>query len=428
VGAWPSIDASRIIAALHHRAQQMSQPKAKIIFDLCEEHHDHLAYLWQVRQVALSSPAYTLREIGSLEERIEARAQALIFAAPHSQPFLEGRLKSEDPFEVFASAYTLLRLHKNGFAEKAAEAFLQSDHNHLPGFREALCHGPIDLILAQLIAAADNASPEVAVTATEALVFHDAAAVVPQRLTEFFKDERPLVRQSAWRVAANSQQPLTLNFEAGINDPSPDVRYQALVTAAWKGEAWMLDHCRRKSREPDSENELELLSILGESEDLDLLLSVADKTELGPERLRWLGMFGHPEIVAALLKFMKSDDLRTSIAAGAAFSKVTGLNLASGKKVQLQPEDGHDPDGFEIEFLEEVPLPDSDLANRYWQKNKPYYLRGTRWCRGLNLSSRLGRQIPATLDMESRREACLRARFEGDAKGRPADLEVFPQT
>src|SRR5262249_22305035 len=124
---------------------------------------------------------------------------------------------------------------------------------------------------------------------------------------------------------------------------------------------------------------------------------------------------------------IESDDPRTALGAGAAFTKITGADIASDRRVQLPPEDGHEPDEFEKEFLDDVFLPSPELARAHWQKVQPRFGKGTRWCRGLDLSKGGAPDLWNRLDLESRWEAHLGARFEGRWPGSPADLERFPQ-
>ena len=56
-----------------------------------------------------------------------------------------------------------------------------------------------------------------------------------------------------------------------------------------------------------------------------------------------------------------------------------------------------------------------------------FVIRSTRACRGFDLSQCATPEILDQLDMESRWEGYLRAKFEGAWQGTPMDLERFPQ-
>jgi hypothetical protein len=189
-------------------------------------------------------------------------------------------------------------------------------------------------------------------------------------------------------------------------------------------------HCREHSARPApaDRDALLLLAILGEAEQVSRILEVGRLAKLGALRFQVLGAFGHPDVVEVLLNGIESNDPRTALGAATAFTKITGADIASDRRVQLPPEDGHEPDEFEKEFLDEVFLPSPELARAYWQKVEPRFRKGTRWCRGRDLSDGACREQWNQVDLDSRWEAHLRAKLEGRWTGGPADLERFPQT
>ena len=80
-------------------------------------------------------------------------------------------------------------------------------------------------------------------------------------------------------------------------------------------------------------------------------------------------------------------------------------------------------DDFDDEFLEEVPVPDPELAARYWQANEQRYRQATRWCRGLDVSQ--GLEALEALDLESRFETLLREHFLGKRALKAAQVFGF---
>ena len=299
-----------------------------------------------------------------------------------------------------------------------------------------MSYGPIDMILSQLQEALTSAAAPTAVAAAEALAFHKKLDPKTSRVSEFQQDQDAEVRRHAWRLimlgppsGLVSPDIASRLSEAAMYDEDPTVRREAMCTAAWTQQMWLMGHCRKLSDEPLPENwdAILLLAILGKPSDLERILATAKATELGPQRFCILGAFGHPGVVETLLEGMESQDPLTAVAAGAAFTKITGADIESDKAVQVPPEDGSEPDEFEQEFLDEVTLPDTASAQAHWKKIKQEFSKGTRWCRGLNLSQGAANEVIAQLDLESRWQAVLRSRFEGTWRGSLIDLEVFPQ-
>jgi uncharacterized protein (TIGR02270 family) len=395
--------------------------------DILEQHLDEIALLWEIRRGALRSAAFVPRQVRELERRIELHVRGLVYGQPLDM--LREHLGGEDPAQVFAAAYALLRLEDAG-APIVLEAFPRAQAGMLDGLREALCHGGNGKTLRTLPPLASSASAAVQVARLEVLAFHSRLGPETGRLEGFVASEDPEVRQAAWRIngqagCVNQQQ----FFEAAFGDQDPRVRREALWSAGWTQQKWLLGHCRTVCANPMQQNcdALLLLGVLGQADDLQRIQSLGKPTELGAKRFQILGAYGHPRVVEELIAGINSPDVRAAVAAGAAFAKITGCDIESDQRVQLPPEDGHDPDEFEKEFLDEAKLPDAQRARAHWLKVQGQFAKGTRWCRGFDLSQGTKPEILDQLDMESRWEACLRGKFEGTWRGNPIDLERFPQ-
>lgn len=416
----------------------MARPKVRVIHSLLEEHFDEVEFLWGQREAALRSPAYTSRTLFDLEERIEAHVQGLLIGGEHTIPIVEPGLSDDDSTRAFAASYILLRLNREHAAHQVVDAFIRAKEGQLDGIRQALCHGPIEVILGQLHEAFTSSRPPIAVAAAEALAFHTQLEPNASRLGVLLRDENQKVRRAAWRLvallASSSvlEAPVLDSFkthEAVIHDEDQKVRREAMQAAVWNRQQWLLEHCRKLSNNPLPEHgdAIYLLAILGKPTDLEHILAAGKAGELGPQRFRALGAFGHPAVINVLLEELASENPHTAMAAAAAFTKITGAEIDSDKRVQLPPQDGHEPDEFEREFLDEVFLPSVELAREHWKKVREAFSKGSRWCRGFDLSRGATNDILAQLDLESRWEACLRGKFEGTWHGSLIDLEAFPQ-
>lgn len=217
----------------------------------------------------------------------------------------------------------------------------------------------------------------------------------------------------------------TRPFDDGLAHPDALVRRNAMLAAAWTGRKWVLEYCRRLAAPPLAENweALLLLAILGQPSDMERILTIARTADLGPRRFAILGAFGHPLVMKDLLIGIESKNPAIAAAAGAAFTKITSADINSDQRAELPPEEGAAADEFEQEFLDEVTLPNPELAARKWKQLKGRFAQGLRWCRGIDMSHGLPEGALETLDLEARWEACLRGRFEGTWKRTSLDLE-----
>ncbi len=216
-------------------------------------------------------------------------------------------------------------------------------------------------------------------------------------------------------------------YDKALEDEDLAVRREALLAAAWTRQKWLLEYCRDASGVPSAENwdVLMLLGILGQASDLARILTIGRTAELGPRRYQVLGAFGHPGVMASLLSGINDKDAATAVAAGLAFSKITGAEIDSDKLVSLT-EQTTDPEKPTEGMPDEAILPNPQLAMDHWNDVSPRFSQGTRWCRGFDLTRGATDDVLSQLDMESRFEACLRGKYEGTWVGCLVDLERFP--
>src|SRR5437660_776458 len=147
----------------------MSSAKLSRIPDLLEEHVGEMAFLWGQRQTALDAFNYSRKAFLDLEDRIEAHVEGLLVGGEETISVVKGGLASEDATVSFAAGYSMLRLKSSIAARVVMEAFHQAQEGQLNGIRQALCHGPIELVMEDLKQTSASAPAPIAVAACEAL-------------------------------------------------------------------------------------------------------------------------------------------------------------------------------------------------------------------------------------------------------------------
>ena len=219
-------------------------------------------------------------------------------------------------------------------------------------------------------------------------------------------------------------QVAAVSLHEGLRDPDPRVRREALMAAVWTRQSWLLAHCRRLAEAPTAENwdAILMLAVLATPAELSRIESIARAASLGPRRFQAVGAFGHPALVPLLLQAMTSDDPATAATAGVAFHKITGCEVASGRRAQVQPKEGQAVDEFERQFLEEVKLPDVSRATAHWNQVQGKLSASERVCRGFDLGEIVADEVFAELDMESRWEVRIRGRYYGTWHGSLREL------
>ena len=403
-------------------------PRATYIADIFEQHLDELAFLWGRWRAALRDPRYSLAAVGALEERVRARLHGAQVPGMRAWPWLAELLHGPDADLAFSAACVLLRCGDPAHTDAVVTAFTQADEPRFSALAAALAHGSLPRpALDRVRALLSDRPARRAAAAAEVLAYHGALDLSPDPLRYFLEDEDAAVRRAGWRLAALSGvQPSPASFARAMRDAVPSVTHAALEAGAWCRVPGVLAALRHLAEAPSPErmDALYLLAVLGGVEDAPRIRALVETGDLGPARFRLAGACGDPTLMELVLAGTESPDPGTASAAGAAFTRLTGVETGSGVRAALPPPGGPPPDAFEAEFLDRVTLPDASAARREWEVLRPALAQVPRICRGTDASHALGDE---GVEMESRHDLLLRRRFHDEWNGTARTLALFPQ-
>lgn len=382
-----------------------------LVEDLPAEHLLELEYLWQRRAATTRSHEHFAADLALLDRRLDANAVGLEVASRPALPLLEEALATDEPSLAAAAAWGLLRIG----GERANAAVLGALESGPPpareGVRQALVRGPAAGVLERLRPLAGSPDPAVAVAAAEALAAHGAAPA-PAALASWLASTEAEVRLAACRIAAWAGTGAEKLEAPARDDADPGVRSAAFEAAAWLRAPWVLALGRERARAKAAADAATLATFcaLAERADAALVAALGAEGPLGPERFRLLAAYGDVPAIEACLAGIGAKDPADAEAAGAAFARMTGFGMGAARRVALPPPEGAGPDA--AEFADEAFVPDPAIAKRLWDARKSEFASGRRWCRGRE-ADRGDAAIVAELDLGSRHEALLRARFRG---------------
>jgi len=97
------------------------------------------------------------------------------------------------------------------------------------------------------------------------------------------------------------------------------------------------------------------------------VLELCNATALGAQRWRLLASLGSPQALPILIDAMRSDDPSTSLAAAAAYRRLTGQGVDSERRISVPPQDNYDPE-TDVEFAESGWAPDHERAAAIWHR------------------------------------------------------------
>jgi uncharacterized protein (TIGR02270 family) len=367
--------------------------------ELWAVHSEELAYLWGRRRSSLSSDALTVRNLDQLNERIEAHCQGLLVARDALVEMVEPRLADGDRDAVFAAAYPLLRSGIVTDARVVLAAFSLASGASLAGMRDALAMANIDSVEAGLRSHFDGPEAERATAAAAILAAHRRLDPSSPRMTALLTHPEPSIAQLAWAVAGMLEETSATPYPYAdaIRGDDPDVRSAALGAAIWRGEAWAPGVAKRLAEDGDKGG-LQWMAATAGPEALSFLQAINAPGRRTPATLRLAGRNGNPQMLESILDSMSSEDPALAVAAGDAFTRITGLAV-EGRREPLPVT--KEADEFEREFAPEAWLPDAKEGRRLWGVHRDAWYAGSRWCRGCEVSDRLRVDARQRIDLEA---------------------------
>lgn len=387
-----------------------------------EEHASEAAFHWLLRNAAVSQPHFALRHVAHLDGMLDAQLDGLREAGEAGWEACRDQLSTDEPGEVFAAA--VLAFESNDPArigivmEKAVgEAGLsaaivsslgwltfeqarphvsrllreQSPSLRRAGLGGALAHrATLGPALAEAIADGD---PRLSARALRGIGELGRLDLLP--LAEhYLQAENPHVRScAAWSATVLSTQAEALGALAAIAQSKSPHREWALETAMRRAEPSAAKNwCRNLAKEADT-----------------VRLAV-----------RGAGAAGDPSEVPWLIEQMKLPALAR--AAGESFTTITGVDIAYEDLEGERPEDfesgpTEDPADEDVEMDpdENLPWPDPELIQKWWQSNRHSYKPGTRylhgqaitvdWCKQVLRIGRQRQRAAAALELAMRQPA-----------------------
>jgi uncharacterized protein (TIGR02270 family) len=352
---------------------------------IVEQHAEEAAFLWLLRDRAVDAPHYAPRHLARLEERLEAHLDGLRVAGEVGFEIAMAQLdRFREPGEMFAAA-TL------AFREDSLEARLPLVElaEAVPETRRGL-FGALGWLPSRSLGARvrdwlDSAEPFERLLGTVACSLH---RVDPNaRLARLLDDGTPAVRARAMRLAGELGRVDQADRVAeGLDDPDEAIA----LWAAWSSSLLRADGRAAPILEAAAERRGRGCPAL------DALTRTVDPARVAAwirgingdasqRRLvvEALGQLGDPATVPWLLGRMADPELARP--AGESFCLITGVDLAyddlEGKapeSFEVGPTEAPDDERVALDTDENLPWPEPELIEGWWQKNGLRFVAHTR--------------------------------------------------
>ena len=164
--------------------------------------------------------------------------------------------------------------------------------------------------------------------------------------------DAPMIREWAWRHLSPVLVPTDAQVAAALADPATN-------------EACIAHLCQRRDARLDLMLHHDLLWAARLAERKDAA-AVAEKLWATPNSFDGLARLGRPADAERLIEVLAHPDPLMALAAGVAFIRLTGADIASTQRVTLPVADGDDP-----AFADDAWLPDQQRAKQAWRDITP---------------------------------------------------------
>lgn len=345
------------------------------------QHAGDAAFLWGQRDRAVFEPHFRLRDLVRWDGRVEAHLDGLRVAGDFGWGLCREALGEEDPGGAFSA--TVLAFG-SGAADRVGavlEAGLAT-----PEMARGVISGLGWLEMAtigdRIAALARAGPPEQRRTAIAALAVHREDG--GEALTRAVSDADPRLRGRAIQAAGElGRADLLPAILPSLADPDPEVGYRAAWSAALLGDREAapraLDGLARGGSSLAEAALAAGLRVMPLERGLDRFRELRRVPATSRFAALAAGVIGLPELVPELFELM--DDPAASRAAGEAFARITGVDLAYSDL------DGEPPQPASDAGEPEIPAPDADeelawpargKVEAWWKPRRREFQPGTR--------------------------------------------------
>ena len=388
--------------------------EALIIKRIVEQHAEEAAFLWLQRDAALRKPHYALKDLVRLDDRVEAHIDGLRIAGDAGWEMCKEALDDfKKPGEVFATAVLAFEGEDGQRVDDVVKAAIETPENWraLISATGWLSDKDYQRWVPGLLSA--NA-PTYRRLAIDASVIHrqDPGSALATAL----EDSDLLFQARALRAVGElKRRDLLPVLQQKFKSDDAASQFWAAWSAVLLGDKIALDVLKTfaTTESPFLEQAIQLmLRVMGVPSATKWLSDFTQSPEVLRHAVLGAGIIGDPMYIPWLINLMTVPEV--SRVAGEAFSMITGIDLA------YDDLEGEWPEGFEagptenpadedvaMDADEDLPWPEPNLIQVWWEKNINQFRVGTRYLVGKPITVEHCQQILNTGFQRQRRAAAL---------------------
>jgi uncharacterized protein (TIGR02270 family) len=357
--------------------------------EVVTQHAEETSFLWSSRAAAVRQADCLLADLTRFDQRLEAHLDGLRVNGDAGWQLCRSVLDEGEPAALFAAGVLAFESRNDsrvGEVLKAGTASTQCARV-LVSSLGWLRHEQAFPFIQSLLSASQSSNRHIGIAAS---AIHRCNPGGPLR--DATSDADTLLRSRALKAVGElGCADLLSKVRAGLGNPDPNVRF----AAAWSAALLSLDAdatsvLRTISESPVSHREGALTIAIRRmdfSTAKSWQASLAKKQDTLRLAIAACGAVGDPELIPWLITQMKVPALARP--AGEALSMITAVHIPYDKLEGEWPEGfeagpNEDPkdENVEMDPDENLPWPNPDLVQKWWEKNKGHFQSGVRYLCG----------------------------------------------
>ncbi len=389
------------------------------IAQVVDEHAVDSAFYWLLRDAAVSQPHFALRHLTRLDNHLTAQLDGLQIAGDDGWAACQEGLEHNEPGELFAAAVVAFESADPGRIGRVLDVV-----SGAPELSRALVSALAWLPLPQagphLARLLDGKATDLRRVALAAAAAHRAD--FGQALTAAFLDQDSALRGRSCRaVGMLGRSDLLWAVERELASDDAEVLFSAAwSTAILSPSPEALSALARIAQSDSRHRERALQTAMRRAEPAAARKWMQRLAQDGTTlrlAVQGAGAVGDPADIPWLIEHMKVPELAR--VAGESFTTITGVDLAYDDLETDRPEGfesgpTEDPadENVELDADENLPWPDPELIQKWWQSNRHAFQPGARyllgkpitvdWCKQVLRIGRQRQRAAAALEISMR--------------------------
>jgi uncharacterized protein (TIGR02270 family) len=402
----------------------------RLIAEIVDQHAEEAAFLWLLRDAAVSAPHYTLADLANLDQRVEAHLDGLRLAGEGGwETAIREARTHRQPGEVFAAALLALESGDServaGVVELAGVAASPPNARALSSALGWLAPDRAVAAIRPFLSAAEPALKRIGLAAAALHRRNPGASV----LVEACAADDPYLKARALRALGElGLADLHLNARAGLKARDPACRFWAAWSAALLSTHRDAIAALRQAAEspgPFAERAARLaVRCLPLAEARLWIRQLVKQDNRTRAAIKAAGALGDPAFIPWLIDRMKEPSLAR--VCGEALSLITGVHIAydgleGTPPVVFEPGPSEDPqdDDVALDPDEGLAWPDPGLALAWWQSQRSGFPADSRLLAGRPISRDNLRDLLRSPGLVQRARAAAAIELALASPGRP---------